>query len=143
VSVKHAVARSIRAASAIFMNKETIMTPIYFRHLQQDKRTIAVAAPTRLELHTALNNLKVGKSGDLPLFFGQSRVHPNDRYCKRTGRLVSSTNAKVIMATLKSALYTDTGVHYLVECQGHIVNFKRAYKKKYAQLDSVWLSPAI
>jgi len=114
------------------------MTPVYFRHFPEERRTFAVLPVPRCTILAALTNMKRGKNAEFKFQMGVAYVHPNDRYCKATGRYFAGVDVQWTIGNLERAIIETHGTLYRVRIGNDAIHFYRRHGHKFAKLDSIY-----
>lgn len=113
---------------------------IRFSHLQAWDTTIAAVDVSVDDLNYSMNELcgEYGKTewapGRIVLNIGLARKHPEDRYCKSTGRDVSLGKIKPEYGWLQRSYIDAKGVLYVVQVKGFQLHYFAKHGDKLAKM---------
>lgn len=57
------------------------------------------------------------RNNSLYLEVGRSKLHPNDNFCKETGREVAKSKAEVLKFKITKSEYVEERIHWTLECE--------------------------
>lgn len=95
---------------------------LQFRHDRKNNRTFAVELPSIDRMQEDLAHLVAGTSQKIGIKHGVARVHPNDRFCKATGRAVASSNMRILQFTMKMAWVGEGEMDVVYESGKHQIH---------------------
>lgn len=95
------------------------MERLQFSHWVYGKRTFAVRVPTIETLDDAVARYYVNGEAIVCIDFGVARVHPEDRYCKKMGRIVAHQNLKQVWFKVTGMIFKGNEVLFMLAGRGY------------------------